>query len=162
MEPLPLTRQGFAATQAERDALGGELPGLLARLHAARDLGDVGEKNDLHGTRERLAQVRARLAARTADLDRAQLVTAPADTQPSAVGSAHGPSATSAPAERRRWPGGQRRRQPRQRAARPPGGGRDRRADARRSAPAHHPGHPPPGGDAGRVAGRRCTGAAAR
>ena len=85
MEPLPLTRQGYATKQAERDALGHELPGLLARLRAARDLGDVSENGELDATRERLAQVRARLATLTADLEWARPVTAPTDGQPSAV-----------------------------------------------------------------------------
>src|SRR5687767_8583906 len=85
MEALPLTRHGYATKQAERDALGRELPGLLARLHAARDLGDASENSELHATRERLAQVRARIAALTADLERARPVTAPANSQPSAV-----------------------------------------------------------------------------
>jgi transcription elongation factor GreA len=79
MEPLPLTREGYSEKQAELDALHDEARGLVARQRSARDLGDVSENGEYQATRERLAQVRARIAEVTADLGRARPIAARAD-----------------------------------------------------------------------------------
>ncbi len=86
-EPLVVSADGLSRLQAEHETLVARRPGVVARIRAAKELGDLKENSDYTAAREEQSFLEGRIQAIEAQLRVAVVADAPADRSRVAMGS---------------------------------------------------------------------------
>ncbi len=86
-QPVLLSAGGLTKLQAEHGELVGRRPAVVARIRAAKELGDLKENSDYHAAREEQGFLEGRIQAVEAQLRAAVVVDAPIDSTRVAMGS---------------------------------------------------------------------------
>jgi transcription elongation factor GreA len=82
-----LSAEGLTALRGEHDELVARRPGVVGRIRAAKELGDLKENSDYHAAREEQGFLEGRIQAVEAQLRAAVVVDAPSDSTRVAMGS---------------------------------------------------------------------------
>jgi transcription elongation factor GreA len=86
-DPLVVSADGLARLQAEHGTLVARRPGVVARIRAAKELGDLKENSDYTAAREEQSFLEGRIQAIEAQLRVAVVADAPSDRSRVAMGS---------------------------------------------------------------------------
>jgi transcription elongation factor GreA len=82
-----LSSEGLTRLRSEHEELVGKRPGVVSRIRAAKELGDLKENSDYHAAREEQGFLEGRIQAVEAQLRAAVVVDAPSDTTRVSMGS---------------------------------------------------------------------------
>jgi transcription elongation factor GreA len=82
-----LSAEGLTRLRGEHEELVARRPGVVGRIRAAKELGDLKENSDYHAAREEQGFLEGRIQAVEAQLRAAVVVDAPSDTTRVAMGS---------------------------------------------------------------------------
>ena len=86
-DPLLVSAEGLARLQAEHEELLGRRPGVVARIRAAKEFGDLKENSDYTAAREEQSFLEGRIQALEAQLRTAVVADAPSDRDRVSQGS---------------------------------------------------------------------------